>query len=167
MKLRFAIVVLVALFVACSSESDKSLFESGKNKIKENNYIGAVNDFQKLVNEYPDSKYEFKALFELAKLYHGRVIQTLTKEESLTKAVELYKQVFEKNPKSEEGERALFMAGFLEANELNKFESAKETYNKFIETYPNSPLAASAKEEVKNLGIPPEEILKKKVTTAE
>ncbi len=166
MKIKLVSVLMLLLF-ACSSVNDQDLYESGMKKIDENNYIGAVADFQKLVNEFPGSEYEVKALYELAKLYHGHVIQTLTKEESLSKAVELYKEIFKRRPNSIEGEKSLFMAGFLEANELKRFDDARDTYNQFIEKYPESKLAASAKEEIKNLGIPPEEILKKKVKSIE
>lgn len=166
MKVKLFGFLLIFLF-ACSSVSDKDLYESGLQKIKDNNYIGAVTDFQKVINDFPGGEYEVKATYELAKLYHGQAIKTLTKEESLSKAVELYKSVFEKIPDTVEGEKALFMAAFLEANELKKFDDARESYNKFLEKYPNSSLAASAKEEIENLGIPPEEILKKKANTTE
>ncbi len=167
MKLKlFTAVLFLSVFVlACSSVNDKDIYEAGKKKIENRDYAGAVADFQKIVNEYPDGEYGVNALYELAKLYHGHVISAIPKKESLSKAVELYKLVSEKIPNSTEGEKSLFMAGFLEANELNKIKDAEKTYKLFLEKYPDSPLAASAKEEIKNLGVPPEEILKAKVST--
>lgn len=163
-KLLTMFLILGFIFVSCSSVSDKDLFEAGKKKIEEKNYVEAINDFQKIVNDFPEGEYEVKAMYELAKLYHGHVIKTMTKEESLSKAVGFYKRVHEKSPDSVEGEKSLFMAGFLEANELNRINDAEKTYKLFLKNYPKSPLAASAEVEIKNLGIPPEEILKKNVS---
>jgi hypothetical protein len=53
------------------------------------------------------------------------------------------------------------MSGFVLANELNDYEQATETYNLFLDKFPNHDLATSAKEEVENMGLSPEEILKK------
>jgi TolA-binding protein len=53
------------------------------------------------------------------------------------------------------------MLGFIYANELNNYEKAKIYYQKFLERYPNSELAISAKFELENLGRKPEEIIKK------
>lgn len=163
MKVRILSYLLLFVFlVACSGKNDKDLFESGKNKIENKDYVGAVTDFERVVNEFPNSEFEVQALYELAKLYHGNVIKEIPKEASLSKAVHYYKLVQQKKPKSVEGEKSLFMAGFLEANELHRIKDAEKTYKKFLKTYPKSPLAASAEVEIQNLGIPPEEILKKK-----
>jgi hypothetical protein len=51
----------------------------------------------------------------------------------------------------------------LDANELQKYDEAEKLYEKFLEKFPQSELAPSAKEEIQNIGIPPEEILKRKV----
>jgi hypothetical protein len=45
-----------------------------------------------------------------------------------------------------------------------KFDEATKSYKLFLEKYPNDPLAVSAKEELDNMGIPPEEILKRTET---
>jgi hypothetical protein len=55
------------------------------------------------------------------------------------------------------------MAGFVEANELQNYEAATETYNLFLKTFPDHELATSAKEELDNMGLTPEEILKKNI----
>jgi len=61
----------------------------------------------------------------------------------------------------------LFMAGFVLANELNMYNEATETYNYFIEKFPEHELAASAKEELDNMGLTPEEILRKNIARGE
>lgn len=54
---------------------------------------------------------------------------------------------------------ALFMLGFIHANEIHNYEKAKEYYQKFLELYPNSELAVSAKFELENLGKEPQKII--------
>ena len=59
----------------------------------------------------------------------------------------------------------LFMAGFILANDLQDFDSAKETYELYLEKYPNGQLADDARVELENLGKTPEEILLEKIKT--
>jgi len=59
------------------------------------------------------------------------------------------------------------MAGFILANDLNMYNEATEAYNLFMETFPKHELAASAKEELDNMGLTPEEILQKNIAKEE
>ena len=53
------------------------------------------------------------------------------------------------------------MCGYIQANELKDFDAATKTYKLFIEKFPDSEFAVSAKAELDNMGLAPEEILKK------
>ncbi|MCW9065762.1 MAG: hypothetical protein OQJ78_05645, partial [Ignavibacteriaceae bacterium] len=64
-------------------------------------------------------------------------------------------------PSSEYAPSGLFMAGFISANELNNYEAATIIYQQFLKEYPNNELAASAQAELDNMGLSPEDILKK------
>ncbi len=163
-KLMFLGLFAIVFIVSCSTKTDDELFNEAKQKIKDKEYVEAITDLEKIVNNHPNGKLTPKAMFELAQLYHGKVVKDIPEKQSLQTAVEYYKKVFEKIPKTTEGERSLFMAAFLEANELKKYDEARELYNKFLKVYPQSELVPSAKEEIANLGIPPEDILKKKVS---
>ena len=55
----------------------------------------------------------------------------------------------------------MFSTGFIYANNLNQVDSARAAYTLFLEKYPQSELAASAKGELENLGRTPEEIIGK------
>ncbi len=165
-KALFVGLIALTFLASCSSKSDEELYQEAKQKIKNKEYVEAIADLQKIVNTHPDGKITPKAMFELAQLYHGKVVKDIPAKKSLQKAVDYYKQVYEKIPHTIEGERSLFMAAFLDANELNKFDEAKKLYNEFLKTYPKSELVPSAREEIKNLGIPPEEILKKKTAVS-
>jgi len=144
-----------------SSIADSSLFRIAKLEIDNKNYVNALRDFKKFTENYPNSKLMTAALFELGKLYHGKVLKEIPEKKSLKTAVKYYKEVFHRDKNFPDAPQALFMAGFLEANELHEYKNAKKTYGLFIKTYPNNELVASAKTELKTIGMSPEEILRK------
>jgi len=158
-KLNSLFIVILSIIIGCSSISDEDLFNSAKQKIDNKQYKEALLDFEKLTVDFPESKYYADALYEIGMLYHGAVIDTIPRIESIRKGVEYYKKAYEASPNSDYAPKALFMIGFLQANELNELEAAKEAYHLFIEKFPESELATSAQAELDNLGIPPEQIL--------
>ena len=117
-----------------------------------------------LVNEYPESEIAPQALVQLAQIYQNQLDKNIKPTESFEKAEKYFMQVYEKYPESEEAPKALFMSGFILANDLQNYEKATASYNLFMEKYPSHPLAVSAKEELDNMGLTPEEILKRTET---
>jgi TolA-binding protein len=164
MKIEFILAVIVLFIFGCSKQSDKSYFDSAQKNIKENKFAEAVKNFEELFHEYPESPYASKSIYEIARIYQGLQVKNMKSEESFSLAVKNYKLVFDKYPKSSEAPMALFMAGYIQANELKKYEEATATYNRFLKEFSNHDLAKSAQEELNNMGLSPEEILAKKVT---
>jgi len=160
-KVGYFLIFLMIVSTACSSISDKELYDSANKKKAEKKYIEALKDYQKIVDEYPESEYYVESLFEIGKMYHGKVVKNISSKEAYKKAIEYYTKVYEKDPDGPYAQKSLFMVGFIEANELQMFDEAKKAYNLFIEKYPNSELTQAAQAELDNLGIPPEEIIKK------
>lgn len=157
------LIVIGILFVQCSGKNDQEYYESAMELIKENKFDEAINEFSLLIKDYPISHLVGDAYFEMGKIYHGKMIKSLSEIESLEQAVEYYGLVANKFPDSPNAPKSLFMVGFIQANELRQLDKAKQTYNKFIEKYPDNELAKSAQIELDNLGLSPEEILMKKL----
>ncbi len=153
------IFLSVLIFVGCNSKSDKTYFELAQKSMDAKDYATALVNYQKIVDEFPKSEYYKTALLQTGELNHGYVDKKLSKEESLTKAIAIYKEFQEKYPKDEKAAQTLFMVGFIQANELGKIDEAKLTYEKFLELYPESEMVESAKAEIKTLGLSPNEIL--------
>ena len=86
----------------------------------------------------------------------------MKESESIEKAVSVFKSVFEKYPDKRQAQISLFMAGFIQANDLKKYQDATATYNLFLQKYPKSEMAPAAKEEISNMGLSPEQIITKK-----
>ena len=148
--------------VSCTSKkSDKELFDEAQKNLKEDKIPEAVIAFEEIVNDYSDSELAPEALSQLAGLYQNKLIKSISEKENLEKAIELFKKLYQEYPKSSFAPSGLFMAGFINANELNNYDEATRLYKQFLEEYPDDELAASAQAELDNMGLTPEEILMK------
>jgi TolA-binding protein len=159
-----SIVLLIILFlvVGCSSnKSDKELFDEAQQNIKQDKIPEAVMAFEEIVNDHSDSDLAPEALSQLASLYQNKLIKSISEKENLEKAIELFKKLHTDYPKSSFAPSGLFMAGFINANELQNYDEATKLYKQFLQEYPNDELAASAHAELDNMGLTPEEILMK------
>ena len=84
--------------------------------------------------------------------------EMFTKAESLmnggefNEAVTVYEKLIDTFPESENRSKAVFMLGFLYANELNEPAQGGNYYRMMLEEYPDHELAVSAKFELDNLG---------------
>ena len=158
------IFIVGLMIIQCSSKTDQEFYDSAKKLINDNKYDLALKEFEELLSTYPQSKIAAKANFEIGKIYHGKLINTVSEEESSKRALEFYKKVADNFSDSEEAPNSLFMVGFIQANELNQLEGAKSAYNSFLQKYPEHELVPSAKAELENLGVTPEEILRKNIS---
>ena len=129
---------------------------------RDEDYKKAFDYYTKVYNEYNDSPEGGKACFEIGKYYQSMLEPNLTKEQSMRKAIANYEIVINKYSSIHEAEPALFMIGFIHGNELNQPDSAKIYYQKFVDKYPGSNLAKSARMELQTLGQKPEDILNQK-----
>lgn len=161
-KILFVLFTIAIFFVGCGPQNENDYYNAAKQDIESKNYKSALNNFQTIVNEYPNSKHFKDALLQTGELNHGLVNKEISKEESFGKAIKAYKLFQEKYPNDDKAPQTLFMVGFIQANELNQLEEAKATYKKFLELYPESEMAESAQSEIENIGLSPDEILKAK-----
>lgn len=152
-------ILAVVVFFGCSTKTDQEYMKNAYNLVKDNKIKEAVKEFEALVEEYPGSDAAPTALFELGKIYQGKIDKDIEPSQANEKAIGYFKRVSSEYPKSKEAAPALFMIAFIQANELKKYDEAKVNYEKFIAQYPDHELTASAKQELQFLGIPPEQII--------
>jgi TolA-binding protein len=160
-----SIIALLTLFliVGCSTKkSDKELFDEAQKNLKDDKIPEAVMAFEEIINDHSDSELAPEALSQLASLYQNKAVKSLSEKENLEKAIALFKKLHDEYPKSEYAPSGLFMAGFINANELQNYPEAEKLYKQFLQEYPDNELASSAQAELDNLGLSPEEILQKK-----
>jgi TolA-binding protein len=159
-----SIIALLTIFliVSCSTKkTDKELFDEAQQNLKQDKIPEAVMTFEEIVNDHSDSDLAPEALSQLAGLYQNKLIKSISEKENLQKAIELFKKLHADYPKSSFAPSGLFMAGFINANELQNYGEATNLYKQFLKEYPNDELAASAQAELDNMGLTPEEILMK------
>ncbi|MBI9073403.1 MAG: tetratricopeptide repeat protein [Melioribacteraceae bacterium] len=163
-----SVLLLAALvLINCTSKNDKDYYDSAKSKIEAKKYSEALTEFETLLKEFPESTYKAEVILEIGKLYHGKVNKEISELESYNRAVTNYLKVYTEYPKYEGSAKALFMSGFILANEIKNLDSAKATYKLFLEKYPNDNLAPSVQSELDNLGMDPDEILQKIIKETE
>lgn len=166
MKNLFLFLVSLLFIAGCSKQSDRALMDSAKKNLDAKKITEAVADYNNLIKEYPESPLAPEALYKLGTVYQNKMDKTLDETQSLEKAVDYFKQVSEKYSSSKDAPKSLFMAGFIQANDLRKFGLATITYKTFLNKYPNDELAPAAKEELEYMGLTPEQILQKKMTVS-
>lgn len=165
MKKISALLLLVLFAVACNSNKDRDTFNEAEKKYNEKKYSEALADYKLVIEEYSSSDYAAKSLMKVGAMYQMFLVPNVQTEESNKKAVEYYRQLFKNFSNSADAPKALFMSGFILANNLNKLDEAKLTYQTFLDKYPKHELAAQIKIELDNLGKTPEEILQNKLSS--
>jgi TolA-binding protein len=121
-----------------------------------------IKAYETLVSEFPDDSLAPEALYQLGTIYQNKMAPNIKETESMEKAANVFKSVFDKYPDSKQAQVSLFMTGFIQANELKKYQEATATYNLFLQKYPKSDMAPAAKDEINNMGLTPEQIIAKK-----
>ena len=152
----------IVLFSACNSHKDQEIFKNAAEKSKAKNYSEALKDYQEIIDDYSESDKAAESIFSVAAMYHMYQIPNISKEESLKKAVEYYQKLYQQFPQDERAPKAIFMSGFILANELGNIDAARLAYQEFLNKFPKHELATPAKTELDNLGKTPEEILQEK-----
>lgn len=159
---------ILLLFAGCGDKKTAGeLLADGEKFVNEKNLPEAVLTYETLIKDYPEDELAPEAIVRLATIYQNKLVKNISENESLQKSLELFKSVYDKYPNSEQAPMGLFMAGFVQANELQDYDGATETYNTFLNAYPDHELAASAQEELDNMGLTPEEVLQKNLTRKE
>ena len=67
-------------------------------------------------------------------------------------AIDMYDEFLERFPDSDFAPRALFMSGYIYANELQEYDSARKYYQAFLDRFPDNDLVKSVQWEMENLG---------------
>ena len=77
------------------------------------------------------------------------------------KAIEIADVLIDKYPDFEMTPMAMFIKGFVYENMIGDLQNAEMTYRQFIERYPNNPMVEDVKSTLENLGLTPEELIRK------
>lgn len=161
--LLYVLAFFIVLITGCTRKTENYYMNEAAKNISNNNVPAAIKAYDNLVNDYPNSPKAPYALFQTATLYQNKQVaeENLTGTQSLEKAANRFKSLYDKYPDDKLAPKALFMAGFIQGNDLKKYQQAKATLNLFLQKFPNNELTNSAKEELNNMGLTPEEIIQR------
>lgn len=144
------------------SRTTASLLMQGKCLIQLNRYIQAIDFLQKLVDEHPGSRYQDDALYEMAVAYYGLnmhkdsvsrllfLLQQGGDKEVLSRAARLSSKIMDnrmeimdlrqlaKEVSSERAKAAVILRIARKDIEAQRYQSAKEIVQQFLEQYPKS-----------------------------
>jgi TolA-binding protein len=161
----FLLALTVLLFGCGKKKQAVEYMKEAKAGIEQKNIPATVKAYETLVSELPDDSLAPEALYRLGTLYQNKMVPNMKENESMEKAVTVFRSVFDKYPGSKQAPVSLFMAGFIQSNDLNKYREATATYNLFLQKYPKNDMAPSATDELNNMGLSPEQIIEKKDVT--
>lgn len=77
------------------------------------------------------------------------------------KAIKIADMLIEKYSDFEMTPMAMYLKGFVYENIVGDLQNAEKTYRQFIEKYPESPMVEDVKATIENLGLSPEELIRK------
>ena len=77
------------------------------------------------------------------------------------KAIDIANVLIEKYPDFEMTPMAMYLKGFVYENKLGDLHNAEITYRQLIEKYPDNPMVEDVKATIENLGLSPEELIRK------
>lgn len=152
MSKTLTVLLFLVFVVSCKKLTDEELWNNGVEAQKVNKFDESLQDYQKLVDDYPKSPKVPDALYAI-----GSISQDQRRD--IYRAIRSYRRIVEEYPNSPTASGAQFLIGFLYNNELKNVDSARIAYEEFLKKYPDNPMAPSAKFELENLGKDPNQIM--------
>ncbi|MEE3040364.1 MAG: outer membrane protein assembly factor BamD [Candidatus Latescibacterota bacterium] len=151
---RFILMGLSCLLLAgCAAKEvpevhgPQYFYDKGTQALAKKRYLEAIENFQRLVSNFPGSALVSDAQYQLAESYYGM--------EDFVNAVFEYQRLIDTYPSSEWADEAAFQIGeaFFEQRrrpELDQSETyeALTAYRRFLEDHPSSPMVSVAQERI-------------------
>ncbi len=163
MFLRAYIAVLISLFLISSnsfaSQADKAYHaakqsyaktqKSTKQSKSTHSLEKVIENFEAFIEKYPKDTRVVGCLISLGELYE-RLYEISNKAEDINSAVEAYRTLVKKHPKSPLADDAIYRTGEIYLHKENS-EAAYIEFNKVLRKYPKGNMAAKASARVKEL----------------
>lgn len=162
MKRIFVLLLLAAVMFSCGekmsvekiNELESKVFAKGAVLTAEN-VIQLVDAYVLFAEQNPNDQQTPDFLFKALDVAVG------VNAEGPQKALDIANILIEKYPDFEMTPMAMFIKGFVYENMIGDLQNAEMTYRQFIERYPNNPMVEDVKSTLENLGLTPEELIRK------
>lgn len=141
----FFIALGLAVTSGCSKEpTDEELLKSATLHQSNDEFDDAISDFQMLIQKNPKSDKVPEALFAMGAIY-------LNKKKEYVKAESVYTKLAMDFPEHPTAQGAAYQRARIFIEHLHKPDSAIAAYELFLQRYPNSMPASSARSELTDL----------------
>lgn len=135
-------------------ELETQLFKTASsNPISNSKAMEVIDCYEKYIKANPKDS--------LTPIYLMRAADICSNISQAQKSVGFCDSLIRNFPNNAKVPDAMFLMAFITENKLGNQALAKELYQKFIDKYPNHPLANDAKACIENLGMSDEEIIAK------
>jgi TolA-binding protein len=142
--LLFLSFAMVATSGCTKEPTDDELLKSATLHQSSGEFVEAVSDFQMLIQKHPKSDKVPEALFAMGVIY-------LNNQKEYVKAESVYTKLVMDFPEHPTAEGAAYQRARIFVEHLHKPDSAIAAYELFLQRYPNSIPASSARSELADL----------------
>ena len=162
MKRIFVLLSLALMLLSCGEKMSVEKINELESKVfakdavlSSENVIQLVDAYLLFAKQNPNDQQTPEFLFKALDVAVG------INAEGPQKAIDIADVLIEKYPDFEMTQMAMFVKGFVYENMIGDLQNAEMTYRQFIEKYPNNPMVEDVKSTLENLGLSPEELIRK------
>lgn len=162
MKRIFVLLSLALMLLSCGEKMSVEKINELESKVfakdavlSSENVIQLVDAYLLFAKQNPNDQQTPEFLFKALDVAVG------INAEGPQKAINIADVLIEKYPDFEMTPMAMFIKGFVYENMIGDLQNAEMTYRHFVEKYPNNPMVEDVKSTLENLGLTPEELIRK------
>ena len=162
MKRIFVLLSLALMLLSCGEKMSVEKINELESKVfakdavlSSENVIQLVDAYLLFAKQNPNDQQTPEFLFKALDVAVG------INAEGPQKAINIADVLIEKYPDFEMTPMAMFIKGFVYENMIGDLQNAEMTYRQLIEKYPNNPMVEDVKSTLENLGLTPEELIRK------
>lgn len=160
MKRIIAILIISGLFVGCNSNDPAKRIE----KLEKQAFSteGAINPevASDLVSAYCDFA-DANPNDAMAPEYLFKAVDVSMNINEPQRTISIVDRLLNEYPDFPRTQAALFVKAFIFETRYNNLDMAKKLYEQYLELYPDGEFAEDCKASIENLGLTPEELVKK------
>lgn len=165
-KIVFGFLSISILICSCGTGNGDSMSKSDRlqiikeledkaysdvNKFDTTSALALVKNYSQYCDENKDDEMSPVFLFKAGDLSMAMRKSTI--------AIDFFNRIINDYPEFDKVAYSMFLVAFIYDDQLKDYESAKNSYNAFIEKYPDHEMTDAARFSIKNLGKSPEELI--------
>ena len=160
MKKYFLVIAVIALFFAgCNNNPVKRIEKLEKQLFSTESRINpdVASDLVSAYCDFADAKPEDA----MAPEYLFKAMDVSMNLNEPQRTISIIDRILKEYPDYERAHTALFVKGFIFETRYANFDMAKKIYEQYLELYPDGELVGDCRASIENLGLTPEELVRK------